>query len=181
MPMRKRNFRSVYTKPTLLSYEQSRRHSLGSSWVHSECARYASSLSLRLVWKRCPGRGSAANAKNASTPPLDTDNIGFEPPTRIGNSTWIVRIAFSQTPFPQTVNSPQDKIAREPSSCRQLRDNGKGGIFCFPQFCYGARCLCIFPVPPTVRSTDEPCRDPHLAPRECHLDTSRKRCDMTYR
>src|SRR6266404_5307508 len=93
------------------------------------------SLSLRLVWKRCPGRGSAANAKNASTPPLDTDNIGFEPPTRIGNSTWIVRIAFSQTPFPQTVNSPQHKIAREPSSCRQLRDNGKGGIFCFPQFC----------------------------------------------
>ena len=118
-----------------LSYEQSRRHSLGSSRVHSECARYASFLSLRLVWKRCPGRGSAANAKNASTPPLDTDNIGFEPPTRIGNSTWIVRIAFSQTPFPQTVNSPQHKIAREPSSCRQLHDNGKGGIFCFPQFC----------------------------------------------
>src|SRR6266705_5836230 len=79
MPMRKQNFRSVYTKPTLLSYEQSRRHSLGSSWVDSECARYASSLSLRLVWKRCPGRGSAANAKNASAPPLDTGNIGFEP------------------------------------------------------------------------------------------------------
>src|SRR5207245_8034396 len=105
MPMLKRNFRSAYTKPTLLSYEQSRRHSLGSSWVHSECARYASSLSLRLVWKRCPGRGSAANAKNASTPPLDTDNIGFEPPTRIGNSTWIVRIAFSQTPV--STNSEQ--------------------------------------------------------------------------
>jgi hypothetical protein len=78
---------NVCTKPTLHSYEQSRRHSLGSSWVHSECARYASSLSLTLISKRCPGRGSAANAKNASTPPLDTDNIGFEPPTRIGNST----------------------------------------------------------------------------------------------
>ncbi len=67
----------VYTKPTLLSYEQSRRHSLGSSRVHSECARNASSLSLRLVSKRCPGRGSAANAKNASTPRLDTGNIGL--------------------------------------------------------------------------------------------------------
>src|SRR6266496_3419205 len=92
MPMRKRNFRSVYTKPTLLSYEQSSRHSLGSSWVHSEGARYASGLSLRLVWKRCPGRGSAANAKHASTPLLDTRNIGFEPPTGIGNSTWIVPV-----------------------------------------------------------------------------------------
>src|SRR6266478_2334254 len=110
MPMRKRNFRSVYTKPTLLSYEQSRRHSLGSSWVHSEWARYASSLSLRLVWKRCPGRGSAANARNASAPPLDTGNIGFEPPTGIGNSTWIVRVEFGQTPFPQTVNSPNAKL-----------------------------------------------------------------------
>src|SRR6266849_8677602 len=106
MPMRKRNFRSVYTKPTVLSYEQSKRHSLGSSTVHSECARYASSLSLRLVWKRCPGRGSAANAKNASTLPLDTGNMGFEPPVGIGNSTWIVRVEFGQTPFPQTVNSP---------------------------------------------------------------------------
>jgi hypothetical protein len=92
MPMRKRNFRSAYTKPTLVSYEQSKRHSLGSSRVHSECARYASSLSLRVVWKRCPGRGSAVNAKNASTPPLDTGNIGFEPPMEIGNSTWIVRV-----------------------------------------------------------------------------------------
>src|SRR5229473_8537141 len=97
MPMRKRIFRSVYTKPMLLSYEQSSRHSLGSSWVHSECARYASSLSLRLVWKRRPGRGSAANAKHASTPPLDTGNIGL-PPTGIDNSTWIVRVEFGQTP-----------------------------------------------------------------------------------
>src|SRR2546426_12260224 len=92
MPMRKRNFRSVCTKPTLLSYEQSRRHSLGSSWVHSECARYASSLSLRLVWKQCPGRGSAANAKNVSTLPLDTDNIGFEHQRELaiapGCSSW---------------------------------------------------------------------------------------------
>src|SRR5260370_24527756 len=92
MAMLKRNFRSVYTKPTLLSYERSRRHSLGSSWVHSECARYASSLSLRLVWKRCPGRGSAANAKNASTPPLDTRNIGFESPMEIGNYTRIAHV-----------------------------------------------------------------------------------------
>src|SRR5882724_13698439 len=99
MPMRKRNFRSVYTKPTLPSYEQSRRHSLGSSWVHSECARYASFLSLRLVWKRCPGRGSVANAKNASTPPLDTGNIGFRPPTGVGNSTWIVRLEFGDAPL----------------------------------------------------------------------------------
>src|SRR5712692_2079679 len=110
--MRKRNFRSAYTKPTLVSYEQSKKPSLESSSVLSECAGYASSLSLRLVWKRCPGRGSAANAKNASTLPLDTGNIGFEPPMGIGNSTWIVRVEFGQTPFPQTVNSPQRKIAR---------------------------------------------------------------------
>jgi hypothetical protein len=77
-----------------LSYEQSRRHSLGSSRVHSECARYASFLSLRLVWKWCLGRGSVANANNASTPPLDTGNIGFGPPTGVGNSTWIVRVEF---------------------------------------------------------------------------------------
>ena len=105
MPMLKRNFRSVYTKPTLLSYEQSRRHSLGSSWVHSECARYASSLSLRLVWKQCPGRGSAANAKNVSTPPLDTGNIGFEPPTGIGNSTRIVPVGVRKGPV--STNSEQ--------------------------------------------------------------------------
>jgi len=46
-----------------------------------------------------------------STPPHDTGNIGFEPPTGIGNSAWIVRVEFGQTQFPQTVNSPQRKIA----------------------------------------------------------------------
>src|SRR5258708_39130675 len=80
MPMRKRNFRSAYTKPTLVSYEQSKRNSLGPSRVHSEGARYASSLSLSLVWERGPGRGSAPNAKNASTRPLATAKMGFEPP-----------------------------------------------------------------------------------------------------
>src|SRR5712664_1106871 len=75
--MRRRNSRSTYTKQTVVSYEQSKRHSIGLDKAHSECARYASSLSLRLVWKRCPGRGSAANAKNASTPRLDTGNIGL--------------------------------------------------------------------------------------------------------
>ena len=54
---------------------------------------------------RCLGRSSVANEKNASTPPLDTRNIGFKSPAEIGNYTRIV-------PFPQTVNSPQDKIAR---------------------------------------------------------------------
>ena len=67
MPMRKRNFRSAYTKPTLVSYEQSKRHSLGSSRVHSECARYASSLSLRPVWKRCPGHATAATARSTNS------------------------------------------------------------------------------------------------------------------
>src|SRR5260370_33104676 len=135
MAMLKRNFRSVYTKPTLLSYERSRRHSLGSSREHSEGARYASSLSLRLVWKRCPGRGSAANAKNASTPPLDTGNIGFEPPMGIGNSTWIVRVEFGEIPFPQTMNAPPTQNCQSYSSCRQVHDHGKGSIFCYPQFC----------------------------------------------
>ena len=77
----------------------------------------------------------AANAKNASTPPLDTGSIGFELPTGIGNRAWIVRVEFVQTPFPQTVDSPQHKIVRGYSCCRQSHDNGKGGIFCFPQFC----------------------------------------------
>src|SRR5713226_9579182 len=130
--MRKRNFRSAYTKPTLVSYEQSKRRSLGSRRVHSESARYASSLSRRLVWKRCPGRGYAANAKNASTPPLDAWNIGFEPPREFGNSTWIVRVAFGQTPFPQTVNSPPTQNCQGYSSYLQLHDRRKGGIFCLP-------------------------------------------------
>jgi hypothetical protein len=47
-----------------------------------------------------------------STPPLNTGNIGFEPPVEIGNSTWIVRVEFGQTPFPETANSPQRKIFR---------------------------------------------------------------------
>jgi hypothetical protein len=67
MPMRKRNFRSAYTKPTLVSYAQSKRHSLGSSRVHSECARHASSLSVRLVWKRCPGHATAATARSTNS------------------------------------------------------------------------------------------------------------------
>jgi len=46
-----------------------------------------------------------------STPPLDTGNIGFEPRTGIGKSAWIVCVELGQTPFPQTVNSPQRKIA----------------------------------------------------------------------
>jgi hypothetical protein len=47
-----------------------------------------------------------------STPPLNTGNIGFEPPTEIGNSTWIVRAEFGQTQFPQAADSPQRKISR---------------------------------------------------------------------
>jgi len=47
-----------------------------------------------------------------STPPVDTGNIGFEPPMRIGNSTWIVRVEFGQTLFPRIGNSAQPKIAR---------------------------------------------------------------------
>jgi hypothetical protein len=65
-PMPMRNFRSACIKQTLVCYERSKRHSLGSSRVHSESARYANDLSLKFVWKRCSGRGSAANAKNAS-------------------------------------------------------------------------------------------------------------------
>src|SRR5712692_4977151 len=94
-------------------------------------------------------------------------------------------LSFARRPFPQTVNSPQHKIAREPSSCRQLRDNGKGGIYLAFLNSAKAQDAYAYPVPPIVRSTDETCRDPHLhrenEPRECHLDTSRKRCDMTYR
>src|SRR5712664_2895161 len=73
---------------------------------------------------RCLGHSSAANAKNASTPPLDTRSICFESPMEIGNCTKIVRVGFGRTPFTQTVNSPK--------------------------------------VPPNVRSTDHPCRDPQL-------------------
>jgi hypothetical protein len=52
------------------------------------------------------------SARNASAQPLDTGNIGFEPPMGIGNSTWIVRVEFGETPFPQTVDSPERKTAR---------------------------------------------------------------------
>src|SRR5438132_9467714 len=85
------------------------------------------------VWTlaRCLGRSSAANAKNASTPPLDTRNIGFESPMEIGNYTRIVPVGFGRTPFPLTVNRPQlGAFFLSPITRKR-----KGGIFCFPQFC----------------------------------------------
>jgi hypothetical protein len=47
----------------------------------------------------------------------------------------LFQLGFGRTQLPQTVNGPQHNFASEPSFCRQLHDNGKGGIFCFPQFC----------------------------------------------
>src|SRR5713226_5311898 len=110
MPTRKRSYRFNCTELMVVLQEQSKRHSLGSDRVPTGCVRSASSLSLRLVWKRCHGHATAANAKNASTPSLDTGNIGFESPTGIGNSTRIVRVESGQTPFPQTVTSPNAKL-----------------------------------------------------------------------
>src|SRR6058998_2239470 len=82
------------------------------------------------VWTlaRFFGRSSAANAKNASTPPLDTRNIGFESPMEIGITRGLFPLGFGRTPFPKTVSRPNT----EPSSCRQLRDNEKGGIYLQP-------------------------------------------------
>jgi hypothetical protein len=53
----------------------------------------------------------------------------------IGNSTWIVRVEFGQTPFPQTVNGPQRKIARAILPDVNYTTTEKGAIFSFPQFC----------------------------------------------
>src|SRR6267143_5646168 len=80
----------------------------GAYGVCAVCKQPISKARLEAV----PWRTTAANAKIASTPPLDTGNIGFEPPTGIGNSNRIVHVEFGQTPFPQTVNSPQRKTVR---------------------------------------------------------------------
>src|SRR5258708_40164996 len=132
MPTRKRSFRSACTKQMVVSYEQSKRQSLESDRVPTGCVRSASSLSLRLAWRRCHGHATAANAQNVSTPPLDTGNIGFEPRTGIGKSACIVRVEFGQTPFPQTVNSSQRKIARAIPPAVNYTTTEKGGTFCFP-------------------------------------------------
>ncbi len=71
MPMRKRKFKLACTKETLVSYKQSKRHSLGSSRAHSECARSASGLFLRPAWKRCPGPASAVSARRPGVQPSD--------------------------------------------------------------------------------------------------------------
>src|SRR6266849_11159673 len=132
--MRKRNFRSAYTKPTLVSYEQSKKPSLESSSVLSECAGYASSLSLRLVWKRCPGRGSAANAKNASTPLLATGNIALNHQRESAMGRGLFALSLARLRFHKQRTAPTQNC-QSYSSCRRLHDHGKGGIFCFPQFC----------------------------------------------
>ena len=80
----------------------------GNYGVCAVCKQPISKARLEAV----PWRTTAANAKIASTPPLDTGNIGLEPPTGIGNSNRIVHVEFGQTPFPQTVNSPQRKTVR---------------------------------------------------------------------
>ncbi len=154
------------------------KHSVGSDRAHSECARSASSLSLRLVWKRCPGRGSAANAKSASTPPLDTGNIGFEPPTGIGNSTWIVRVGFGQRPFPQTVNSPQRKIARVILPAVNYTTTERAVYFAFLNSAKAQDAYAYFLYHEWLAY--ETRRDPDCT-AECHLDNSRKWCNMSCR
>jgi hypothetical protein len=150
MPTRKRSFRSACTKQMVVSYEQSKRQSLESDRVPTGCVRSASSLSLRLVWRRCHGHATAANAKNMSTPPLDTGNIGFKPRTGIGKSAWIVRVELGQTPFPQTVNSPPTQNCHSYSFCRQLGISRLSRIeeskICRP--CGRVR---VFPVPQAAR------------------------------
>jgi hypothetical protein len=68
MPMPRRSFRSACIKPTLVSYEQSKRHSLGSDRARMVYVWSARSLSLRLVWKQCRGRVSAASARSNRPP-----------------------------------------------------------------------------------------------------------------
>ena len=103
----------------------------GTFGVCQICKLPVSKARLEVVpWTRL-----CRECKEASTPPLDTQNIGFESPMEIGYYPRIVPVGFGRTPFAQTVNCPQHKIARAYSSCRQLHDNGKGGIFCFSQFC----------------------------------------------
>jgi hypothetical protein len=79
-PMPKRSFRSASTKQVVVSYEQSKSQSLGSSRVPTGYVRSASSLSLRLVWKRCLGRISAVSARNASAqPPNGGERTDIQP------------------------------------------------------------------------------------------------------
>jgi hypothetical protein len=56
------------------------------------------------------------------TPPLNTGNIGFEPPTEIGNSTWIVRVEFGPMPFQQTVPPAQNSRAILPVVTYTIRE-----------------------------------------------------------
>src|SRR6266446_5250893 len=67
MPTRKRSYRFNCTELMVVLQEQSKRHSLESDRVPTGCARSASSLSLRLVWKRCHGHATAASARSVST------------------------------------------------------------------------------------------------------------------
>src|SRR6266699_3245281 len=108
--MRKRSFRSACTKQMVVSSEQSKRQSLGSDRVLTGCVRSASSLSLRLVWKRCHGHATAANAKNMSTPSLDTDNIALNRQresaiARELSAFGVVRLRFHNCEQPSTQNA----------------------------------------------------------------------------
>src|SRR5258707_590109 len=51
--------------------EHEKKHLFGSDRVHSECARSASGLSLRSLWKQCLGRASAVSARRAGVQPPD--------------------------------------------------------------------------------------------------------------
>jgi hypothetical protein len=81
------------------------------------------------------GRSSVANRKDASAALLDTRNIGLKSAVEIGNYMRIVRVGFEGRRFRKRRTAPKTKLPESLVSCRQLRDNGKGGISCFPQFC----------------------------------------------
>src|SRR6266403_4428192 len=121
---------------------------------------------------RCLGRSSVANEKNASTPPLDTRNIGFKSPAEIGNYTRIV-------PFPQTVNSPQDKIARSLLLVVNYATTERAVYFVFLNSAKTQDAYAYFlyqPLGPVWTMLGSP-----AARRVRHLDTARKWCNMAYR
>ena len=71
----------------------------------------ASGVSVQQTWMG--GDGSMTGTVILTTIPYgDIGNIDLEPPSRIDDNTWTVRIRSARAPFPQTVNSPQRKTAR---------------------------------------------------------------------
>src|SRR6266852_7582412 len=110
MPTRKRSYRFNCTELMVVLQEQSKRRSLESDRVPTGCARSASSLSLRLVWKRCHGHATAASARSASTRPLDTGNIALNHQREWAMGRGLFAMSLARLRFHKQRAAPNAKL-----------------------------------------------------------------------